>query len=285
MMINLVKTEYAIAGLILITLLIFWLLWLMEERQLKQIGQSLTAQPSQEVFSDAMVANLPTPAQRYLRHAIQPGTPLASSLSLKFTGNTQFGAGSKPWPLKGTDIVIAPKRGFIWKETLQTGLLTQNGLLYYANGKGRVRWNFFQLIPDIAKSGGGSENAAKAMLGRFITKYIWTPFTFLPQQGAVWEAIDDEHAKVTVSVDGTPVTITLTIDADGRLQESVSMRWGAKTQDGSFAYFPYGIKVEEEKTFGGYTIPSRLSAAWCYGDVNRKPPLIFHYAIEQANFS
>ncbi|MEH2041211.1 DUF6544 family protein [Nostoc sp.] len=284
-MTNLVKTEFAIAGLIFITLLIFWFLWLMEERQLRRIGQSLAAQSSQEIFSEAMIADLPIPAQRYLRHAIQVGTPLASSLSLKFTGNTQFGAKSKLWPLKGTEILITPQRGFLWKETLQTGLLTQNGLLYYANGKGRVRWNFFELIPDPAKSGGGTNDAAKAMLGRFITKYIWTPFAFLPQQGAVWEAIDDEHAKVTVSVDGTPVTITLTIDAEGRLQESVSLRWGAKTEDGSFAYFPYGIKVEEEKTFDGYTIPSRLSAAWCYGDVDREPPLVFHYAIEKAHFS
>jgi hypothetical protein len=283
--INSINSDLALVSLLSATLLIFWFLRLSEKRRLQRIYEALEIELSDEVFSETMVADLPPLAQRYFRHAIQPGTPLASSLQLKFTGNTQFGAKSpKLWSIEGSDIRITPQRGFVWKETMKTGPVIHNGTLYYANNKGEVLWRFFDFIPDPAKSGGGADTA-KGMLGRFITQYIWTPFALLPQRGAVWEEIDEEHAKVTVSVDGTPVTLTLMIDPDGRLRESVSLRWGAKTKDGSFAYFSYGITVDAEETFDGYTIPSRLSATWCYEDSNREAPLIFHYQVEQACFT
>ncbi|MEX0822043.1 MAG: hypothetical protein WD021_07845 [Rhodothermales bacterium] len=31
------------------------------------------------------------------------------------------------------------------------------------------------------------------------------------------------------------------------------------------AAHPYGFEVEEERTFGGYTIPSRIRGGWWYG--------------------
>jgi hypothetical protein len=33
----------------------------------------------------------------------------------------------------------------------------------------------------------------------------------------------------------------------------------------SFGLMPYGLKVEAEKRFAEYTIPSRVSAVWGYG--------------------
>ena len=56
------------------------------------------------------------------------------------------------------------------------------------------------------------------------------------------------------------------MDGDGRLtSDSVLQRWGNLTEDGSYRYIPYGGVVEEERTFGGYTIPTRLTGGWWYG--------------------
>ena len=51
------------------------------------------------------------------------------------------------------------------------------------------------------------------------------PTTFLPQLGAVWEEIDDLHARVTLTVDDLTSTLTLTIDEEGRLKEVVLLWW------------------------------------------------------------
>ena len=42
-------------------------------------------------------------------------------------------------------------------------------------------------------------------------------------------------------------------------------RWGDKTEDSSYAYIPFGGEVLEEETFGGFTIPSQISAGWWFG--------------------
>jgi len=36
------------------------------------------------------------------------------------------------------------------------------------------------------------------------------------------------------------------------------MRWGDKTEDGTFSHVPFGAVIEDESTFGGYTMPSRV---------------------------
>jgi len=45
----------------------------------------------------------------------------------------------------------------------------------------------------------------------------------------------------------------------------VMQRWVNQTEDGSFRYIPYGASLGEERTFGGYTIPSKIKVGWWYG--------------------
>jgi hypothetical protein len=50
------------------------------------IWRSLEAPSTHQVFTDDMVSDLPAPARCHLSHAIRPGTPLASSVSLGMGG-------------------------------------------------------------------------------------------------------------------------------------------------------------------------------------------------------
>jgi hypothetical protein len=45
----------------------------------------------------------------------------------------------------------------------------------------------------------------------------------------------------------------------------VLARWGNLTPDGSFQYIPDGVTLREERTFGGYTIPTQVACGWWYG--------------------
>jgi hypothetical protein len=53
------------------------------DRRLARTEQALRAEKPREVFSEALVNDLPAPAQRYFRHAIQPGPRLARSVRLR----------------------------------------------------------------------------------------------------------------------------------------------------------------------------------------------------------
>ena len=90
--------------------------------------------------------------------------------------------------------------------------------------------------------------------------------------------VDSLHAKVTLTVDDLTTTLTLTIDEQGRLKDVVFPRW----KDDVKEFIPFGVVVEEEQKFGGYTIPSQLHGGWQYG--NEQYAEFFRFSIEQAMF-
>jgi hypothetical protein len=55
------------------------------------------------------------------------------------------------------------------------------------------------------------------------------------------------------------------VDDDGRPVELSMPRWGNLTDDGRYRHIPYGARIEEEGTFGGYTIPTRVTGGWWFG--------------------
>ena len=87
----------------------------------------------------------------------------------------------------------------------------------------------------------------------------------MPQRGVKWEALDDESAQATIKIGEEMTTLTLFVEPDGRLREIRILRWGNQTEDGSFGYVPFGGKMQEERDFGGYTIPSKVSVGWRLG--------------------
>ena len=131
------------------------------------------------------------------------------------------------------------------------------------------------LLPMVNAS---NPDIAKSAAGRLMGEYVWLPTAFLPQYGAVWQEVDSLHAEVTLTVDDLTATLTLTIDEEGRLKEVVLPRW----RDDIKEFVPFGVAIEEEQAFGGYTIPSRLRGGWWYG--TERYSEFVQFTIEQAAF-
>ena len=70
------------------------------------------------------------------------------------------------------------------------------------------------------------------------------------------------HASLTVQ--GEPGELRLTIDAEGSVKTFSLQRWG-NPGGAEFRYADFGGVVEEEGTFAGYTIPTRLRVGWHFG--------------------
>src|SRR6266536_275149 len=64
-------------------------------------------------FDPRSVAGLPDPTQRWLRHAIAPGTPLRQSIEVKQHGEIRLGA----WRRFEAAQALAPLHGYIWAVT------------------------------------------------------------------------------------------------------------------------------------------------------------------------
>ncbi len=71
------KGFFSIGALLAIALLVLVILQVRNHQEVSRIWRSLEAVPTENRFTQDMVARLPAPVQRYFLYAIAPGTPLA----------------------------------------------------------------------------------------------------------------------------------------------------------------------------------------------------------------
>jgi hypothetical protein len=94
---------------------------------------------------------------------------------------------------------------------------------------------------------------------------MWLPSALLPVAGGAIEAVDSDHFAVTTTIDGESTRLVVAVDQDGKMVANSIQRYGNHTADGRYEYVPFGIETDEEGTFGGYTIPTRVRAGWWFG--------------------
>ncbi|PIG93732.1 DUF6544 family protein [Gloeocapsopsis sp. IPPAS B-1203] len=252
-------------------------IWQTKQKQhLNQTWQSLETQPESKYFTQKTIATLPTPVQRYFLHAITPGTPLATSVRLQMSGSLRMGQ-DQPWlPMRAKEIISV--KGFVWQATIGRGLLQFKGADSCANGTGRVQFALWGLLPIVNAS---NPNITRSSIGRLVAEYIWLPSALLPQNRVSWQAIDENTIQASLKVDSEPVTLTLTIDAEGKLIKLSFLRWSDLTKDTDWTYIPIGGEFLAERNFNGYTIPSQVTLGYNFGTQYFES---FQATLEQAEF-
>jgi hypothetical protein len=281
------KIFFGIGALLAITFITLVIIGVRNDQEVNQIWRlcsahatrSLETAPAENRFTQDMVAGLPAPVQRYFLHAIAPGTSLACSVSLEMNGSFRLGQ-DKPWlPMRAKQIISA--KGFVWKAAVGRSLFQMRGADYYINGSGRMRFSLWGLVPLVNAH---NPDVVRSGIGRLAGELVLLPTALLPQRGVSWKGIDENTIQASLKIDGEPVTLTLVIDpTNGKLLKLSVPRWGDKTEDGSYTYIPFGGEYQEEHTFGGFTIPSQMSAGWWFGTDRYLE--FFRATIEQAEFS
>lgn len=252
---------------------------LREERKLEPLWQELQRPAQTAVFDPASIEGLPAPAQRYLRRAIAPGTPLARSVQLEMHGAMRLSPGAEVMPMQAEQ-VLAPPSGFVWKARVAKGPMRIEGFDAYGHGEGALRWWLLGLVPVVNASG---PDVTRSAAGRLAGEAVLVPSTLLPQEGAVWEAVDDTTARVRLSVDDVPSKITLTVDEEGRLRRVSLMRWREDAGNGTPGYVRFDVdEWGNERTFGGYTIQTAFRAGWRLGESDEFP--FFYATVDSATY-
>jgi hypothetical protein len=272
------KIFWVIVLLLAIALLIFAITQARANLEVQQIRQSLKADATTKSrFSKERVTNLPEPVQRYFRHVIAPGTPLATSVHLSMNGNIRLTPEQAWIPLQAEEILST--RGFIWQATAGQGVMQMQGADYYTQKQGRMRFSLWGLIPVINAH---NSDVIRSGMGRWVGELFWLPSALLPERGVSWQAIDHNTIQARLKVDGEPIALTFVIDEQGKLLRSFLPRWGNQTADKRYAVIPFGGVYQAEQTFGGYTIPSQMGAGWWFSTDRYFE--FFRISIEQAAF-
>jgi hypothetical protein len=220
------------------------------ESSLEDLWQS--APQSEGIFNPAEISGLPAPARRYLEHAIAPGTRLASAVRLRMHGHIKLG-GWHPFSAKQ---VINWSRGMIWCAAVRLYGLPIHGSDSFVES-GTMRWRLFGVLPLI---NAGGPDITRSAAGRVNIESIWLPAVLCANE-ILWTAPDASHAHAHFTAHGEKANVVCTVDKTGKLRAVSMPRWG-NPSGSKFEYHNFGGSVEQEGTFDGYTIPTRLRVGW-----------------------
>ena len=249
----------AILGLCILPLVV---LRLWDERAVRVEWARLAESqpPGVAVYDPAMVADLPEPAQRYFSFAIAPGTPLLTVAEIDMGGEFSLGTRDNPnyQPMEARQILAAPT-GFVWKVRLP-GVVPVSG----SDTGSWTRFRVLGLIP-VARMG-GEPNHARAAYGRYVAEAVfWTPAALLPGPDVVWEAVDQDTARVTMSHNDLSQAVDIQVDAEGRPGTVQFMRWSDANPEREHRLQPFGGQLSDFREVQGFRIPFKVEAGNMFG--------------------
>jgi hypothetical protein len=233
--------------------------------------------PLTVTFDPTSLNALPPLARRYLGWAIAPHTPLASAVRLQMHGTIKLGS---KWHRFTGEEVIRWQRGMIWRATTWMQGLPIFGSDRLVDGQGEMRWKLLGLLPVMQASGA---DVARSGAGRVQGEAVWLP-SVLCQPEIVWTEVNDSQLQADFTAFGEPAHLTLTLNAQGAIQQVALQRWGCP-KGGDYHYDTFGVIAEASGTFEGYTIPTQIRAGWFLGtDRFETEGEFFRCTIDQASY-
>jgi hypothetical protein len=204
-------------------------------------------------FGPGQLDGRPDNVRRYLKHAIAPGTPLASAVRLQMHGEIKL----KGWCPFTAEQVICRDGDMMWRATVRMHGMPIYGFDRLVGGIGRMQWKMFGLLPVVSATGA---DITRSVAGRVCAESVWLP-SALCGDNISWSAPDAARAHASRRIADEATNLTVMIDENGRLEQLLVERWG-NPEGEAFHYAGFGAFIDDETTFDGYTIPSRLRAGW-----------------------
>lgn len=244
-----------------------------DERALHEVWQRLERADADlpAEFDPALVDGLPSPARRFFRHAILPGTPIRTVADISMRGEMGLGNKVEPnyVPMRARQI-LAPPFGFVWRVEAGEGAMRMSG----SDGSdASTSWSRFWLLGalPVVRAGGGPDHR-RAAFGRLIGEAVfWAPAALLPREGVVWSTVDENTARVTVEFAGLTQTVDVTVTDDGQPTMIVFPRWTDANPEKVFRLQPFGGYLYDFRDFDGYRLPTRVEAGNLFGTADYFP--------------
>jgi hypothetical protein len=148
------------------------------------------------------------------------------------------------------------------------------------DGEAAMDWRLLGVTPFLKASG---PDITRSAVGRVHTESTWLP-SVLCDQDVSWRETDSSHVHACLTALGHRTELALTVDDNGRLKAIKLQRWG-NPEGAEFHNADFGGVVEEEGSFGGYTIPTRLRIGWYFSaDRFQSEGEFFRVTIDDAEY-
>lgn len=168
-------------------------------------------------FQAAELQGLPAPVQAYFRQVLTPDQLLISGVHVRQQGQMLLSEGSTDWrDFTANQWVYNQRPGFDWdaRVAVVPGVRVHVHDSYVA-GVGILKASVMGLYTVAHEEGPA---LAESELLRFLAEAAWYPTSLLPSQGVVWQAVDAQHARATLTEGGVKASLVFGFDRQGLIE-------------------------------------------------------------------
>lgn len=212
-------------------------------------------------FDDSGLADLPVPVQRYLSKALGERETLSTVVRLEQRGDFRLGDASSDFiPFTAVQHMTLNPAGFVWEAEMQMApLMSVNVVDAFTEGHGMLRARLLSTIP--VADAAPDPMLDEGELMRYLAEAAWFPQALLPSNGVTWEAVDDRHARATITQGDTSASLLFTFNTEDAIVEVHSEGRGYE-QDGEYIPTPWTGRFWSYETINGMWIPTEGEVEW-----------------------
>jgi len=228
---------------------------------LRDVAAGLARAGAAPLVTEADLARLPEPVQRYLRVTRAVGQPRVRNYRIHFTGRIRSGPAARwmPFTAEQQSFVDQPTRLFLMRASL-FGVPVE-AFHRLIDGHARMQVKAAGIVPIEDASGDEMDRAETVTL--FNDMCLLAPGTLVGPE-TEWEAVDDTTVRARFTQHGHTIAATLLFDAAGQLVNFISDD-RARSADGTLTKMRFSTPVRDYRDFG----PVRLAS---YGEAHWHPP-------------
>lgn len=213
------------------------------------------AHPPGTVITEAMLAGLPPPAQRYFRFAGVLEQPIPRLVRLTQKGRIRSSAAASWMNFAADEIYSTNPPAFVWRAYMPAKAApVALGRDEYLDGHGSILIKMLSIVPVADEHG---DELAAAGLMRYLNESMWFPAALLGPNVQIMP-VDDQTFRAVLSDRGLSAEALYFVDGEGRLTNFQAQRYDTGTR----AMGIWETPVAGYRSINGLQVPTSGSAVW-----------------------
>jgi hypothetical protein len=214
---------------------------------------------AEQILTEADIAHLPEPVQRYIRLTGSLGRPVTTAITLRFDAEMfdAPGAAGMSGPVVQYERFDIPRRLFLMSTQMKG--LPVAVLHDFNRDRASMQVRLAGLFNVVDISG---PDLTRAETVTILNDLCFFAPSRLADPALTWEPVDANHARVIYMLGPNTVSAELVFNVAGELVDFASDDRGMLQKDGSLRSFRWTTPLGDYLDFGGWRLASQGDAIW-----------------------
>jgi hypothetical protein len=132
----------------------------------------------------------------------------------------------------------------------------------YVEGRASMLGALMGVVPVVDESDG--EELRAGSLLRYLAESVWFPTALLPRESLTWSAVDDTHARATLTDGGTSVSLDFEFGDGGEIlgAYTAGRLRSIPGEKGRYERLPWGGRYRRYEEHDGIRVPGEAEVYW-----------------------